>query len=120
MNKGTIKIGSTEYTPKSLNCIYDSLASENSGRSDDGKMHIKWVRRYITKLEIVMPPMKAADVGALLAAVQGQTVSVQYYDLRTSAFRTVDMYCSTSNSDFYSGILYNGLVNGVSFNLIEI
>lgn len=58
--KGNFIIGGTEYSPKELKITYDSLATSNSGRSDNGTMHITWVRTNIRKLEITMPPMRMA------------------------------------------------------------
>ena len=50
--KGNFKIGSTEYSPSKLKVTYDSLATSNSGRADDGTMVITWVRQNIRKVEI--------------------------------------------------------------------
>lgn len=118
--KGNFKIGSTEYSPKSLKITYDSLATSNSGRSDNGTMNITWVRTNIRKLEIEMPPMKPAELATLLAAVSGKKYNMTFHDVRTNAEVTVQMYTSNTQGNCYSGVLYGGLYQGVQFSAIEV
>ena len=119
-SKGNFKIGSTEYSPKGLKVTYDSLATANSGRSDNGTMVINWVRQNIRKLEITMPPMKMAELSALLTAVSGQKYNMTFHDPRTNAEVTVQMYTSNAEGECYSGVLHNGLYQGVQFSAIEV
>lgn len=118
--KGNFKIGTKEWSPKSLKFTYDSLATSNSGRSDDGTMHITWVRQNIRKLEIEMPPMKASDLDDLLTAVSGKTYTMIFYDPKTATEVSVQMYTSTTQGSCYSGVLHNGLYEGVQFSAIEV
>lgn len=118
--KGNFKIGSTEYSPKSLKVTYDSLATSKSGRSDNGTMNITWVRQNIRKLEIAMPPMEMADLAALLNAVSGKKYNMTFHDPRTNAEVTVQMYTSNTQGECYSGVLYGGLYEGVQFSAIEV
>lgn len=119
-SKGNFKIGSTEYKPKSLKVTYDSLATSKSGRSDDGTMVITWVRQNIRKVEVVMPPMKMAQLSTLLTAVSGKKYNMTFHDPRTNAEVTVQMYTSNATGECYSGVLYNGLYQGVEFHAIEV
>lgn len=119
-SKGCFKIGSTEYKPKNLKFTYDSLATSKSGRADDGTMHITWVRQNIRKLEITMPPMKASQLDNLLSAVSGKTYNMTFYDPRTASEVTVAMYTSNASGECYSGVLLNGLYEGVQFSAIEV
>lgn len=119
-SKGNFKIGSTEYKPKSLKVTYDSLATSNSGRSDNGTMKITWVRTNIRKVEVIMPPMKMAQLAALLNAVSGKTYNMTFHDPRTNTEVTVQMYTSNASGECYSGVLYNGLYQGVEFHAIEV
>jgi len=118
--KGNFKIGSTEYSPKSLKVTYDSLATSKSGRADDGTMNITWVRQNIRKLEITMPPMEMSDLAALLNAVSGKKYNMTFHDPRTNAEVTVQMYTSNAQGECYSGVLYGGLYEGVQFSAIEV
>ena len=118
--KGNFKIGSTEYAPKSLKLTYDSLATSNSGRSDDGTMVISWVRTNIRKVEIEMPPMKPAELATLMNAVSGKKYNMTFHDIRTNSEVTVQMYTSNANGECYNGVLYGGLYQGVTFSAIEV
>lgn len=119
-NKGNFMIGATEFVPKSLKIGYESLASEDSGRTDDGVMHIDFVRPKMVKLEIEMPPFKYADRNNLISLVQGKIYNITFFDPDTNSERTVQVYTSNSSLDMYSGVLYNGLYNGFQFNAIEV
>ena len=119
-SKGNFKIGSKEYSPKSLKVTYDSLATANSGRADDGTMVINWVRQNIRKIEIEMPPMKMAALSTLLTAVSGKKYNLTFHDPRSNAEVTVQVYTSNSKGECYSGVLLNGLYQGVQFSAIEV
>ena len=119
-SKGHFKVNGTEYLAKSIKVDLESLASEDSGRTDDGVMHINWVLKKIRKVFIEMPPSITADIAPLLSAVQGQTYSLTYFDPLANAEKTITAYTSTSSSELYSGILYNGLWQGTQFNAIEV
>ena len=119
-SKGNFKIGSTEYSPKSLKITYDSLATANSGRSDNGTMVINWVRTNIRKVEIEMPPMKLSELSGLLSAVSGKKYNMTFRDIRTNSEVTVEMYTSNTQGDCYSGVLHGGLYHGVQFSAIEV
>ena len=118
--KGNFKIGNTEYKPKSLKVTYDSLATAKSGRSDDGTMHITWVRKNIRKIEIEMPPMKMSNLSTLLTAVSGQTYNITIHDPKSNAEAQISVYTSNTQGECYSGVLHNGLYQGVQFSAIEV
>lgn len=112
--------GDKQFVAKSLRVGFESLAGEDSGRTDDGVMRINWVFRRIRKVEIEMAPMTSAKVAELLGLVQGQEYSLTYYDPLDNVERTIEVYTSNSKSDLYSGVVLNGLWQGVSFNAIEL
>ena len=119
-SKGCFKIGNTEYKPKSLKITYDSLATSNSGRSDNGTMVIKWVRKNIRKIEIEMPPMSVSALSTLLTAVSGQKYNITIHDPKSNTEATFQVYTSNAQGDCYSGVLHNGLYQGVQFSAIEV
>lgn len=112
--------GDKEFVAKSLVVGFESLAGEDSGRTDDGVMRINWIFRRIRKIEIEMPPMTSAQVAELLRLVQGQEYNITYYDPLDNVERTIEVYTSNSKGDLYNGIVLNGLWQGVSFNAIEL
>lgn len=119
-SKGHFKVNGTEYLAKSIKVDLESLASEDSGRTDDGVMHINWILKKIRKVFIEMPPSITADIAPLLSAVQGQTYSLTYFDPLDNAEKTITAYTSKGSSSLYSGVLYNGLWQGTQFNAIEV
>ena len=109
-----------EFVAKSLKVNYESLSGEDSGRTDDGVMRINWIFRKIRKVEIEMPPMTSQELSRLLSRVQGQEYYLTYYDPLDNVERKAKVYTSNSKTDLYSGIIMNGLWQGVSFNAIEL
>lgn len=112
--------GSYTFTAKSLRTNYESLQSEDSGRTDDGIMHINWVFRKVRKIEVEMPPMTSQELSKLMSLVQGQEYDITYFDLLDNAEKTVRVYTSTSKADLYNGIILDGIYQGVSFSGIEL
>lgn len=119
-SNGYISIGGSRFAVQSLKVNLESLAAEDSGRTDDGVMHINWVLRRIRKVQIQLPPCDASTASSLLALVQGQEYSLTYFDPLAGGQNTITAYTSNSSADCYSGVLYNGLWQGVSFNAIEV
>ena len=119
-SKGHFKVNGTEYLAKSIKVDLESLASEDSGRTDDGVMHINWILKKIRKVFIEMPPSITTDIAPLLSAGQGQTYSLTYFDPLDNAEKTITAYTSKGSSSLYSGVLYNGLWQGTQFNAIEV
>lgn len=117
---GHFKIGNQEFKAKSLKVGFESLNSEDSGRTDDGVMHLNWIFRKIRKVEIEMPPITSAEVAELLSLVQGQEYNLTYIDPLINAEKTIKVYTSNSSADLYSGMILNGLWQGVAFNAIEL
>ena len=118
--KGHFMVNGTEFLAKAIAPKYDSLASENSGRTDDGIMHIYWIRNNLRKYEIEMPPCTASEASAILSAVQGQLYTLTVFDVKSNSEVNVSVYTSNSEGDCYSGVLYNGLWRGIKFSAIEV
>ena len=62
-----------QFSPKSLKPTIDSLATADSGRSDDGVMHIYWVLDRIRKLEVMLAPNTPANIATILDKVVGKS-----------------------------------------------
>lgn len=120
-DKGRFKIGNNEFKAKSIQVSYESLASDDSGRTEDGTMHINWVYRKLRKVEIELPPTSdRTQLALLLSLVQGKEYYITYWDPLTNAERTSHVYTSNSQTDMYNGVLYGGMWHGVKFNAIEL
>lgn len=118
-SKGHFKVNGKEFAAKAIKVGFESLSGSDSGRTEDGVMHINWIFRRIRKVEITMPPCTSEEVSALLSLVQGQEYSLTYFDPLENKEKMIGVYTSTTAADMYSGIIRNGLWQGVSFNAIE-
>lgn len=112
--------GNKQFKAKSIKVGFESLTSENTGRTDDGVLHIDWVFRRIRKIEIEMPPLTSPEASNILSLVQGQEYSLTYFDPLDNIEKTIYVYTSNSSADLYSGMVLNGLWQGISFNAIEL
>lgn len=119
-NYGMIVANGVQFMPEELSIKIDSLADENSGRTQDGVMRINWIWNKIRKVEIKLPPMTGNELSRILSAVQGQVYNITYYDTLDNKWETRQVYTSNSSADCYSGIYYGGLWQDASFNAIEI
>lgn len=120
LTKGHFQINETQFPAKALKVGFESLNSEDSGRTDDGVMHLNWIFRKIRKVEIEMPPITSAEVSNLLNLVQGTEYQLTYFDPLENAEKTIEVYTSNSSADLYSGMILDGLWQGVRFNAIEL
>ena len=117
MNIGEFKIGSTTYTAQNIKAELQSLQSENSGRTEDGVMHIDWIYHKIRKFTITMPPSTQATVSALLNSIQGEYTLTIYDPIAGES--TYNCYTSNSSTDLYSGVVKNGLWQNITFSAIQ-
>lgn len=115
-----IKINGKPVTSfQSCTVQFDSLSDSNSGRTDDGVMHINWIWRVIRKVVVKLPPMSQDEIGAIFAMVQGQEYELTYLD-PIKGIHTINCYTSNSSAECKSGVLYGGLWIGAAFNAIEL
>ena len=119
-DKGCFIIDGTQYRAKVITPSFDSLATEDSGRTDDGVMHITWIKDRLRKWEIELPPCTASEAASLLSKVQGRLYYITIWDLLSNSEVTAHVYTSNATGDCYSGVLYNGLYQGVKFSAIEL
>ena len=103
-----------------LQIDYDSLATEDSGRSVDGYNHITWILARARKVEIQLPPCSATYASKILSRVMGKKYYITYWDLITNAEKTIYVYTSNGRGGMYSGVVRNGIYQGIQFNAIEI
>lgn len=103
-----------------LQIDYDSLATEDSGRSVDGYNHITWIISRARKVEIQLPPCSALFASKILDRVMGRKYYITYWDLITNSEKTIHVYTSNGKGSLYSGVVRNGLYQGIAFNAIEI
>lgn len=97
---------------------YDSIAASESGRTEDGVMHIAWVRRQITKIHLLYRAIPKSEAAYLLGLLQGKEFSFTYPDPVLGS-RTISAYASKSSYDYHTNAVSSGLLTDVSINIIE-
>lgn len=98
---------------------FESLATADSGRSDDGKMHIEWINPRLRKIKCTLPPTSALYVGTYLDAVQGNQYELEYIDPIQGVMK-LQVYTSNASAELYNARLHGGLWYNITFNAIEI
>ena len=120
-NSATVPIRFSPFQNGGMNIVYDSLATEDSGRGLDGYNHITWIISRARKVELILPPCTAAFSAQVLNRVLGKHFYIIYWDIATNQEKAIYAYCSNGRGSQYSGVLRNnGLYTGVSFNAIEV
>ena len=117
MNIGDFKIGANTYTAQTIQVEIQSLQSENSGRTEDGVMHIDWIYHKVRKFTITLPPSTQSTVSRLLDAIQGEYTLTIYDPIKGES--SYNCYTSNSTLDLYSGVIKNGLWQNVTFSAIQ-
>lgn len=98
---------------------HTNVASADSGRTEDGVMHINWVRRDVRKVNLVYNAISGAEVAEMLALMQGKEFTFTYWD---NGVQTLEGYCGESNYQEYSSVHYaseGGIYTNFSINVIE-
>lgn len=87
--------------------------------ADDGVYHYNYVYNRKRTITITLPTTTQEVVAAVLNAVAGKTYNLTYYDA-IDGEKTIQAHTKSTNSTLFSGVLLNGLWNGVSFKAEEI
>ena len=120
IDKHTFYINGHAFVAQKMKFGWNSLATEDSGRTLDGVMHINWVFRNTRKIEIIMAPCEDNVISEIINLVQGKEYSLTYYDPSIRDRRTIYVYTSNASADFYSGVVHNGIWRDFEFHAIEI
>ena len=88
-----------QFAPQTMRPSVGSLASDDSGRSDDGVMRIYWVLDRNRKLEIGLRPDTPENISIILNKVVGRTYWLTFWDTVTNTEMTRHMYTSNSSAD---------------------
>jgi hypothetical protein len=83
-------------------------------------MVIYWVLDRVHSWDVTLPPCDTAYAANILNKVVGREYWVTMWDVATDTEITRHVYTSNSSSDVYSGIIRRGLLQGVSFKMIEL
>ena len=116
---GSWKVNSSPlYIPSAgIQVEHTNLAGSSSGRTEDGVMHIDWIRRDIRKVHLRWSVLTANELDYVLMLMQGKEFTLTFKD--RGKVQTMKAYSSESSYTYYSAALGNDLYTDVSINAIE-
>ena len=116
---GTWKVNDSPlYIPSAgIQVSHSNLAGSSSGRTEDGVMHIDWVRRDIRKVCLQWKVLTASELDYILDLMQGKEFTLTFKD--RGKVQTMSAYSSESSYTYYSAALGEDIYTDVSINAIE-
>ncbi len=106
------------YVPSAgIKVEHSNLAGSSSGRTEDGVMHIDWVRRDIRKVNLQWSVLTASELDYVLGLMQGKEFTLTFKD--RGRVQTMSAYSSESSYTYYSAALGEDIYTDVSINAIE-
>ena len=110
--------GNHLYIPSAgIQVEHTNLAGSSSGRTEDGIMHIDWIRRDIRKVHLKWSVLTADELDYVLGLMQGKEFTLTFKD--RGKVQTMNAYSSESSYNYYSAALGNDIYTEVSINAIE-
>ena len=106
------------YIPSAgIRVEHTNLAGSSSGRTEDGIMHIDWVRRDIRKVNLQWKVLTGTELNYILGLMQGKEFTLTFKD--RGKVQTMSAYSSESSYTYYSAALGEDIYTDVSINAIE-
>ena len=106
------------YIPSNgIKVEHSNLAGPSSGRTEDGVMHIDWVRRDIRKVNLQWRVLTASELNYILGLMQGKEFTLTFRD--RGVIQKMSAYSSESSYTYYSSALGEDIYTDVSINAIE-
>ena len=116
---GSWKVNSSPlYVPSAgIQVSHTNLAGSSSGRTEDGIMHIDWIRRDIRKVHLQWKVLTGTELEYILGLMQGKEFTLTFKD--RGKVQTMNAYSSESSYTYYSAALGEDIYTDVSINAIE-
>ena len=106
------------YIPSAgIRVEHTNLAGSSSGRTEDGIMHIDWVRRDIRKVNLQWKVLSGSELNYILDLMQGKEFTLTFKD--RGKVQTMNAYSSESSYTYYSAALGEDIYTDISINAIE-
>lgn len=117
---GTWKVNNSPlYVPSAgITVEHTNLAGSSSGRTEDGVMHIEWIRRDIRKVNLQWKVLTASELDYVLGLMQGKEFTLTFKD--RGKVQTMSAYSSESSYTYYSAALGQDIYTDISINAIEL
>lgn len=106
------------YEPSSSVTIqHENIAGSSSGRTEDGMMHIDWVRRDVRKIGIKWNVMSEDELNYIIDLMQGKEYLFTFPD--RGQLYTIDAYSSNCSYTLYTYNNGTPIYTDVSISVIE-
>lgn len=106
------------YIPSAgIRVDHTNLAGSSSGRTEDGVMHIDWIRRDIRKVNLQWKVLTASELDYVFGLMQGKEFTLTFKD--RGRVQTMKAYSSESSYVYYSAAFGEDVYTDVSINAIE-
>ena len=106
------------YIPSNgIKVEHTNLAGSSSGRTEDGVMHIDWIRRDIRKVNLQWRVLTASELNYILGLMQGKEFTLTFRD--RGVIQKMSAYSSESSYTYYSSALGEDIYTDISINAIE-
>lgn len=92
--------------PQEVKIEHTNVASEDSGRAEDGIMKITWLRRDVRKVAMKWNALTGNEVAAIRNLMQGNEYVFTYWD---AGVQTMNAYTGDNDYNIYS---YNPKIFG--------
>lgn len=112
--------GTALYKPQGCEITHENYVGSNSGRTEDGVMHIDWLRRDLRKVTIKYNAMTGNEMDELVGLVQGKEYTATFRDRGKTC--TMSAYTGDCKYELYNETLCSsegGLYTDVSFDMVE-
>ena len=111
--------GTHLYIPSAgIKVEHTNLAGSSSGRTEDGVMHIDWIRRDIRKVNLQWKVLTASELDYVFGLMQGKEFTLTFKD--RGRVHTMNAYSAESSYVYYSAALGEDIYTDVSINAIEL
>ena len=120
-----VSVDGSSWTPiyvpaPNIKIEHTNVASADSGRTEDGYMHINWVRRDVRKVNLMYNAISGNEKDTMETLMQGKEFYFRFKDGAT--VKEFYGYCGESSYQYYSSVHYaaeGGIFTGFSINVIE-
>lgn len=118
---GKWKVNGTPIpTPgKDTQISHTNVVSSDSGRTQDGKMHMTWIRTDITTIALKYPYLSGDEKNLLEKLMQGKEFTFTYWD---NGEKEINAYVGESSYSIHTYALkanQGGIYKDFSMNVIE-
>lgn len=97
---GRWKVGNTDIPqPQEVHIEHTNVTSDDSGRDENGVMHITWKRTDVKKVSMKWKALTGNEVETIRNLMQGKSYTFTYWDNGT---KTMTAYTGDNDYNIYS------------------